>query len=62
MLSSFDIGWYRRIPDRVAARREVESIRLLTRSQFAELFPNATIYEEKLLGLTKSFVAYHGWA
>lgn len=62
MLSSFDIGWYRRIPDRVAARREVESIQLLTRSQFAKLFPDAIIYEERLLGLTKSFVAFHGWA
>jgi hypothetical protein len=62
MLSSFNVGWYRRIPDRVAARREVESIQLLTRSRFAKLFPDATIHEEKLLGLTKSFVAYHGWA
>jgi hypothetical protein len=62
MLNSFDVGWYRRIPDRSAARREVESIQLLTRPRFANLFPDATIYEEKVLGLTKSFVAFHGWS
>jgi hypothetical protein len=61
MLSSFNVGWYRRIPDKAAARREVESIQLLTRSRFAELFPDATIYEEKFLGLAKSFVAFAGW-
>jgi hypothetical protein len=61
MLSSFDVGWYRRIPERAAAKREVESIQLLTKSRFAKLFPEATIYEEKMLGLTKSFVALHGW-
>jgi hypothetical protein len=61
MLSSFNVGWYRRIPDKAAARREVESIQLLTRSRFAELFPDATIYKEKFLGLAKSFVAFAGW-
>ena len=62
LLSSFNVGWYRRIPDKQAARREVESIQLLTRSRFAKLFPGATLYEEKILGLTKSFVAFGGWS
>ncbi len=61
MLSNFDVGWYRRMPDKKAARVEVESVNLMTRSQFAALFPDASIYEEKLFGLTKSFVAYGGW-
>lgn len=61
MVHRFDVGWYKRIPDRGAARREVDSIQLLTRKEFAALFPDATIQEEKFAGLTKSFVAYSGW-
>jgi len=61
MVSSFDVGWYKRIPDKAAARREVESVSLLTERQLRTLFPNAIIYKEKVLGLTKSFVAFHGW-
>jgi hypothetical protein len=61
LLNKFDVGWYRRIPDRSAARAEVESIQLLTRKRFSDLFPEATIHDEKFAGLTKSFVAIAGW-
>jgi hypothetical protein len=61
LLIRFDVGWYRRIPDRSAARAEVESIQLLTRKRFSALFPEATIHDEKFAGLTKSFVAIAGW-
>jgi len=61
MVHRFDIGWYKRIPDPAAARVEVESIQLLTRRQFSSLFPRARIHEEKIAGLTKSFVAIGGW-
>ena len=61
MVHRFDVGWYKRIPSIEKAREEVDSIQLLTRRRFADLFPNATIYEEKIIGLTKSFVAYRGW-
>ncbi len=61
LVNRFDIGWYRRIPDRSAALAEVESIQLLTRREFAALFPEARIHEEKFGGLTKSFVAIGGW-
>jgi len=57
----FNLGWYKKIPDRDAARREVESISLLAERDMRRLFPGARIYKEKFLGLTKSFVAYHGW-
>ena len=60
MVHRFDVGWYKRIPSIEKAREEVDSIQLLTRRKFADLFPGATIYEEKILGLTKSFVAYRG--
>lgn len=62
MVHRFDVGWYKRIPSLEKAREEVDSIQLLTRKQFAALFPGAAIYEEKILGLTKSFVAYNGWS
>ena len=61
LLHRFDVGWYRRIPDRSSARAEVESIQLLTRKRFSAMFPEATIYNEKFAGLTKSFVAIGGW-
>lgn len=61
MVNHFDVGWYRRIPNRGDARAEVESIQLLTRKRFAALFPDATITDEKLFGMTKSFVAIGGW-
>ena len=62
MVNHFDVGWYRRIPDRSVALAEVESIQLLTRRQFGSLFPGARIHEEKVAGLTKSFIAIGGWA
>ena len=61
LINRFDVGWYRRVPDRSVARAEVESIQLLTRKRFSALFPEATIYSEKFAGLTKSFVAIGGW-
>jgi hypothetical protein len=61
LLSTFDLGWYKRIPDITAARQEIESIQLLTRKKFIALFPDARIHEEKLSALTKSFVAIGGW-
>lgn len=61
LVSNFDVGWYQRIPDKAEARREVESISLLSENNVRRLFPEAQIYREKLLGITKSFVAYHGW-
>ncbi|MDQ6770487.1 MAG: class I SAM-dependent methyltransferase [Gemmatimonadota bacterium] len=61
-VTHFDVGWYKKFADGDAARREVESISLLTERQVHKLFPGALIYKEKFLGLTKSFVAYGGWA
>ena len=61
LVSNFNVGWYRRIADSDEARREVESIQLLTGEQFTALFPEASIYPERIAGLTKSFVAMGGW-
>jgi 2-polyprenyl-3-methyl-5-hydroxy-6-metoxy-1,4-benzoquinol methylase len=61
LVHRFDVGWYKRIPSLEAARAEVDSIQLLTRTRFANLFPGGTLHTEKLFGLAKSFVAYGGW-
>lgn len=47
------------IPDR--ARRLVEEVRLLTKREMRHLFPTATIWGERVLGFTKSWVAYRGF-
>ncbi len=62
LVSHFNVGWYDRIPDKLEAQREVESVALLSKGQLRQLFPEARIYKEKILGFTKSLVAYHGWA
>lgn len=51
-------GWYRDRPVAVAAA-EARAIRLLTRGELRRLFPDAFLWSERFLGLTKSFVAYH---
>jgi len=62
MLQNFDLGWFKRETDSVKARDIVESIRLLNKTEFSRLFPEATIYEERFFGLTKSFIVYDGWS
>jgi hypothetical protein len=54
----FRLGWYDKMPDDAAARDLILSHRLLTRAEMRTLFPNGHLYEEKFLGLTKSFTAY----
>jgi hypothetical protein len=61
LLRRFNLGWIRRTPDALEARRTIASIRMLDRNDLVGLFPEAHIYEERLFGLTKSFVAHRGW-
>lgn len=61
LLRSFRLGWFPKTSNEAGARQIVQEIRLLDRREFIQLFPDAIIYEEKLLGMTKSFVAYGGW-
>ena len=62
LLQNFNLGWFEKTPYAVKAKEIVESIRLLSRREFVALFPKARIYEEKIFGITKSFVAYGGWS
>lgn len=61
LLQNFNLGWFKKTPDLQQALELVDSIRLLSRKEFKALFPKAFIYEEKVLWMTKSFVAYAGW-
>ncbi len=58
IVTHFSTGWYGKIPDRKQAKKIVSSIRLLNKKDFLNLFPEGKIWEEKILGLTKSFIAY----
>ena len=58
--SHFTLGWMDKASSYFEAMIEAESIRLLTVSELRFLFPRGKIWEEKLYGLTKSFVVYGG--
>lgn len=58
LLNHFDLGWQKRSPTMEQARQSVGSVRLLRKNEFVALFPRANLHEEKVFGLTKSFVAY----
>jgi hypothetical protein len=62
LMQHFDMGWYPRTRDRQEAERHVSSIRLLCRKEVEQLFPEASIFEERYYGLVKSFVAYTFYA
>ena len=58
LVTNFKLGWSKRITDKQEAKAFVNSVRLLNKKQLIDLFPNATITEEKFLGLSKSFMVY----
>ena len=61
LVQRFKLGWYERRPRREDATALVDEHRLLSASELRALFPRATIYRERVAGLTKSFVAYGGF-
>jgi ubiquinone/menaquinone biosynthesis C-methylase UbiE len=48
-------------PDLEQARKNVKEIRLMTRRELSQLFPNASVWSEKFYGLVKSWVVYGGF-
>jgi SAM-dependent methyltransferase len=58
LVRTFKLGWFPKIQEQQKAFSEVTGIRLISRHEIKMLFPNAIIFDEKYLGLTKSFVAY----
>ncbi len=57
LVRRYELGWYDRLPDPADATELVRSIRLLSKREFAGLFPDSTIVTERFLGLPKSFIA-----
>jgi hypothetical protein len=60
MCQRFALGHWRRATSPEEAERMVDSARLLSFAQMAELFPNSTIVRERFLGLSKSLIAIGG--
>jgi hypothetical protein len=58
LVRHFSLGWFKRATDDAAAREVVTGIRLLSRQEMRDLFPDGDLYEERFLGLVKSFVAH----
>ncbi len=54
----FNLGWEKKAGNLIKARENISYIRLLKKHEFVALFPDAHLYEEKVAGMTKSFVAY----
>jgi len=60
LLANFRTGRHAKMGAKVAHER-VEEIRLIKRGEYQDMFPTSKIYDEKIFGLTKSFIAYGGW-
>jgi hypothetical protein len=59
--SRYKAGWYCHPGNLEAAKKEVASIRLLTKKECRRLFPGAEIRTERLLGFAKSYIILGGW-
>jgi hypothetical protein len=58
LTNNFDLGHYPKTNDKSAAIRRVEEVKLLTPNEMQRLFPDAGMYREKFMGLTKSITMY----
>lgn len=60
LIRHFELGFYAQggVSDKQKAAEIANSIRLLTKKELMNLFPDGKIYEEKVLGLVKSFIVY----
>lgn len=56
LIMHFDLGWIRKAMNLEDAMAKINSCRLLRKNELKKLFPDATIYKEKFMLLTKSFM------
>lgn len=59
LLRNFKLGHVGKISEINLAKNQINEIRLLSKKEMKMLFPEATIYSEKFMFFTKSFVAYY---
>ena len=57
LLTHFAVGHSERLADAADARDLLAHTRMLTEKEFRALFPQASIFRETFLGMTKSFIA-----
>lgn len=60
LLRRFKCGWRGPCPDKARATELVREVRLMTRRELREAFPDAHLYAERFKGFTKSWVAIGG--
>jgi len=58
LLMNFNMGWMKKA-SYSEAKELANSIRLLSKKELLTLFPNASLYTEKFMGATKSFIVYY---
>ncbi len=58
MIRHFDLGWHERAADFAEARELALSVRLLTKGELQNLFPDAVLEQERFGGMTKSFIVH----
>lgn len=58
LLTNFRMGHIGVINDKVEAQLQIDEIRLLSSNEFITLFPDSSIFEERFLFFTKSYIAY----
>jgi ubiquinone/menaquinone biosynthesis C-methylase UbiE len=58
LTNNFNIGHFKKCKNKQTAVNRVSGIKLLTKKEMKELFPEARMYEETVLGLAKSFTVY----
>lgn len=59
LLKRFQLGWFPKAKTDDEALGYAREIQLLNRREFAALFPEARLIDERVAGLTKSFMAIH---
>ncbi len=61
LLTKMSLGWTERQSQFRSAHQIVSSVRLLSKRELREMVPGAEIYNERFLGLNKSFALFKGW-